>query len=278
MHLISIFPGDYVWTPEGTHVCDEETGAVLRSQHHYTIDVANDDVFNTVFEKLCCERRERHNLCLGDGSNVDLWVLESDYKGPLLHGTVLVPSGVANDVYKAKASQCLCQDIAAVIAEDVPNRFTTEWVPKQTPKLKRTEVEKPVTETVTVVSKKPTFDATTQLWVLNETEETVERAVVDKFDLFDASGSNVGIHTVPRTKTEVIEEPVVDAEGAPVMEDVLDELGNVVLIPKRLERYFHANDHQELTHDQYVSSSNLGIKAIQVKCNLFNKCFLDLIN
>jgi hypothetical protein len=111
------------------------------------------------------------------------------------------------------------------------------------------------------------YDEEHDKYILKTTE--FQYPVMETVDVYDENGVIVFQREVQKTvkTTETVDEPVVDAEGKVVMEDVLNEDGSVVMEPKVLEKYF--NGSVEVGRDEYLSLGEGGLKAVWVKGSLF---------
>ena len=262
MKDISIFPGDYVWTSNGTHEVDEK-GFAIKSNKHTVVSFA-DDLFHVVYSKIRHERETNDDLYLGCEKE-KLWVLAKSDLVQAPRGTFL--STVIPGYYEVKECPVMCIKTHALCEEAIS--FVTEYVAKKQPKVLKTETEEAVMENYseTVYIDEPVYDQTLNAYVIQKVprEMTGERNVYDTFDLYDAAGTIVGTHKVMQMKTVTKEVPVLDEHGDPVMEDVVDANGAVVMEPKISTKYVsETGEERTLENYEQQTEGQVVYKAILV--------------
>ena len=267
MKDISIFPGDYIWTVNGTHEIGEN-GFALKSKENLVVSLT-DELFQFVYPKITHERECSENMNVGSEKQ-KLWVLAKSDLVQGEKGTFI--ASIFPGFYKLKQSPVMCDKTYAMCTDIVS--FITENVPKRHPKIHKTEIEKEVMEnfTETVYIDEPVYDQTLNAYTIQKVpkELTGERNVYDTFDLYD-NGVKVGTHKVKQMKKITNEVPVFDEKGEPVIEDVVDENGNTVMEPKIPTKYI-SETGEERTLENYLQqgSSEIVYKAIEIDAIIIN--------
>lgn len=262
-YKITLFPGDTMWSPNGTHICDA-TGFTIIASVPTTIELEDYDKYCHVYEYLANERSSR-GICLGY-SNINVWVTtNSEYTLPnIKQNTFLIPHPTWSNVYMPKASQCKCTQVYAVTTG--PINFDEPWVTKQQPKTNKKEVITINNLYNTSNVSEVVYNKETDKYILTTTIHKIP--IMESVNVYDETGAIVFQKQVQKIEriVENVDEQILDENGKVIMEDVLDQNGDPILEPKIPEKYFNGN--VEIERNEYLLSG--GIKAIYVSCSLLS--------
>ncbi len=245
MNKVTIYPGEYIWSQEGTHVCDE-SGFAIKASNLTTIEIANQERFKNARNIICSNRISTDSFSHNDISGV--WLVQSDI--PSNKYLYIAPIGTTS-YYKIKESYCLCNKTCGVLADNY-TQFIPNMILKKQQKIKKETTKIPVMQTIqkTVTQKEIVFDEATQRYIQKNVEIQVpsEEPIIDEFPLYDENDQVIGTHKVPRMEEKVTEIPLFNPDGTPQMEEVLDASGNPILVPEFEVRYID-EDGNETTPD-----------------------------
>lgn len=245
MSKVTIYPGEYIWSPEGTHICNEN-GYAIKATELTTVEISHPDRFNNARNIICSNRILSDSFSHNDISGI--WLVESDISANKY--LYIMPIGDTS-YYQMKGSYCLCNKTCGVLAETYTN-FIPQMVPKQQQKVDKETKKVPVMQTVqkTVTKKEIVFDEATQRYIQKnvDTQIPFQQPIVDEFPLYDENDQVIGTHKVPRMEDKTIELPLFNPDGIPQTEPVLDASGNPVLVPEFEVRYID-EDGNETTPD-----------------------------
>lgn len=257
--------GDCLWSCSGTHVCGED-GFVLTVQHKTVVEFPDLEKYCHAYECVANER-VRRNASIGY-SNVGVWVVpNTEYMLPSIRkNTLLVPHPTIPDVYTPKASQCGCSNVYAATNVDHVS-FDIPWIPKRKEKINTREEIRINKLFATSNIQEVVYDEETARYVQKTTE--IRYPIMEMVNIYDEAGNVIQQQEMQRVErvVEMISEPVMDDNNKPVMEDVLDDNGQVVLVPTIPERYFDGTN--ELSYEEYKTNSN-AIKALLIPCSLIS--------
>lgn len=268
VYKITLMPGDYKWSTNGTHICDQNGFAIVCDT---VTDVTFENTSNycNTYNILSCERKDRC-YCIGY-SNVDLWVMENpEYILPTIkEGTFLIPHSSFSNIYIPKASQCRCHQVAAVTKEEIKT-FNPPWKNKLKEKKETVTLDEDEYVYTTSNVSKIIYNNQLNRYILSNVEEKIP--MFEIIDVYSESGELLFQQEIPKTQKIVIEREVLDDLGNIVMENELDISGAPILIPSVPEKYFD-NVGNEITYQEYnnLNTSNVTtFKALQIKCSLVN--------
>lgn len=268
MPLLSLFPGDTLWTLECCHSIDER-GYARVAQEYTEVEICSPEKYAFVVKSLLAEREARGFRLYNTVEK--RWILEEGTAHLSTH-TLLEPSSVFHGYVRPSPYHHVHDKVEACIIR--PCLFEPPLVPRRRVKTIQVAAMEPVTveEEVVEVDEQVVYDEVRQQYVLRKTPKVskVVQPVYDEHPLFDEHGNTVGTHKVVRKVEKIRVEPVMGHDGRPLMEDVVDETGNVVMVPAYEVRYLNEKGEGILRMD-YEALREAGKtvhRAICVECGV----------
>jgi len=249
MYTITLLPGDYLWTHQATHECDEK-GFVKISSCLGKITVESQVDYLRVQTILFDERLRKGLINIQSSSN--LWLLNRPTEFGYQIGSFIVPSSIPNTYQLKKDLEKCCSHVG--ILADTVCFDPIEYVPTKTPRTKVIKTKEPLIHGYSneKVEEYATWDETKQDYVIKReiTYSWNTSNVTKEVPFVFVTEANETI-TTTRAVPIMIEQEVVEYEYDPLEPSrVLYDIDYERLQPKYPIKYL-SSDGSEISKEAF---------------------------
>ena len=215
MVLISILPGEFMWSARGTHILDEN-GMTKTATKTQTVDVAEDKAW-TVYNIIMNKRVILFSTYFSGYENI--WVVEPTHMSKAVSLKYTMLKDIGGGIYQPQSDFCISENTKYILPEDF-DWGNIEMKPKMIPKTFTKEIDAPIEEWVDEITVVKEFDDVLGKRVAREvkTGKKVKRPIIEKLDYYDADGNFVGVEKYVVTEKKTVTENCIDENGLFIME------------------------------------------------------------
>jgi hypothetical protein len=273
MYTVTLIPGDYAWTDNAVHECDDK-GIVKKIKCFKNIQIESKEDYIRI-RSIIQQERERKGL-IAFHSTSNLWLLNEPTEFGYTAGSFIVPSSFPN-IYQLKSDLEKCCQHVGMLANSVCFD-PIEYIPTETPRTKTIKVKEPLTHSYSneIINEYAIWDDTAQDYIIkvDRTYEWCTSNLMKKIEISMVDENNES-YIVERNIPIIIEKEITEYEYDP--EDptkILYDIDYNNLKPKYPIKYI-SKDGIEINKESYqLDPSNnycaMYVPYVKLSCDCDN--------